>query len=97
MKTLLGVGPGDVPVVGEAHIPVKINNRQVSVHLLVADIAGDEALLAHPLLAQVQARLDFGNSRIVLFGEEVPCFHTQSKPKAQAVRVAQDGGRGSWS
>ncbi|KAL7406654.1 hypothetical protein ABVT39_024094 [Epinephelus coioides] len=89
VETLLGVGPGDVPVLGEAYIPVQINNRQVSVHFLVADIAGDEALLGHPFLTQAQARLDFGNRRIVLFGEEVPYFHTTGKPKTHAVRVAR--------
>lgn len=88
VKTLLGVGPGDVPVLGEAHFPVQINNHQVSVHFLVADIAGDEALSGHPFLTQAQARLDFGNHRIVLFGEEVT-ISTQSKPKAHAVRVAR--------
>lgn len=89
VETLLGVGPGDIPVLGEAHSPVQINNRQVSVHFLVADIAGDEALLGHPFLTQAHARLDFGNHRIVLFGEEVPYFHSQSKSKAHAVRVAR--------
>ncbi|XP_036001790.1 uncharacterized protein LOC118565513 [Fundulus heteroclitus] len=89
VETLLGVGPGDVPVLGEAHIPVHINNRQVSVHFLVADIAGDEALLGHPFLIQAQARLDFGNHRIVLFGEEVPYFYSRNKPKTHAVRVAR--------
>lgn len=69
VETLFGVGPGGIPVLGEAHIPVQINNRQVNVHFLVADIAGDEVLLGHPFLAQAQARLDFGNHRIVLFGE----------------------------
>ena len=89
VKTLLGVGPGDVPVIGEAYIPVQINNRQVSVLFLVADIAGEEALLGHPFLVQAQARLDFGNSRIVLFGEEVPYFHAMSRPRTHAVRVAR--------
>eukprot|EP00064_Thunnus_orientalis_P001978 superscaffoldBa00000136_g1982 len=69
VKTLLGVGPADVPVVGEAHIPVQINNWQVSMHFLVADIASNKALLGHPFLTKAQARLDFGNHRIVLFGE----------------------------
>ena len=89
VETLIGVGPGDIPVLGEAHIPVQINNRQVSVLFLVADIAGDEALLGHPFLSQAQARLDFGNQRIVLFGEEVPYFDSKNKPKAHSVRVAR--------
>ncbi|XP_061754270.1 uncharacterized protein LOC133551511 isoform X2 [Nerophis ophidion] len=89
VETLIGVGPGDIPVLGEAHIPVLINNRQVSICFLVADIAGDEALLGHPFLTQAQARLDFGNYRIVLFGEEVPYFDSTNKPKAHAVRVAR--------
>ena len=67
IETLIGVGPGDIPVLGEAHIPVQIHNRQVSVLFPVADIDGDEALLGHPFLSQAQARLDFGNQRIVLF------------------------------
>nr|XP_061825306.1 uncharacterized protein LOC133612154 [Nerophis lumbriciformis] len=89
VETLIGVGPGDIPVLGEAHIPVLINNRQVNICFLVADIAGDEALLGHPFLTQAQARLDFGNHRIVLFGEEVPYFDSTNKPKAHAVRVAR--------
>ncbi|KAM3623655.1 uncharacterized protein V6R79_013858 [Siganus canaliculatus] len=89
VKTLLGVGPGDVPVLGETHIPVQINSRQVDVHFLVANISGDEALLGHPFLCQAQACLDFGNHRIMLFGEEVPYFHQQRQPKTHAVRVAR--------
>lgn len=89
VKTLIGVGPGEVPVLGEAHIPVRINNRQVSAHFLVADITGDEALLGHPFLTQARARLDFGNQRMVLFGEEVPYFQPHSKTKTHAVRVAR--------
>lgn len=89
MKTLLGVSPGDVPILGEAHFPVQINNLQVSVHFLVNDIAGDEALLGHPFLTQAQACLDFGNHCIVLLGDELSYFHTQSKSKAHAVRVAR--------
>lgn len=88
-ETLLGVGPGDVPMLGEAYIPVHVNNRQVSVHFLVADIGGDEVLLGHPFLIQAQARLDFGNHRIVLFGEDVPYFRSQTQPKTYAVRVAR--------
>ncbi|XP_063050302.1 uncharacterized protein LOC134445147 [Engraulis encrasicolus] len=89
VKTLLGVGPGDVPVTGEVQLLVQINNRQVSVNFLVADIAGEEALLGHPFLTQAQARLDFGTNRIILFGEEVPYFNTVSQPKIQAVRVSR--------
>ncbi|XP_062374552.1 uncharacterized protein LOC134062534 isoform X1 [Sardina pilchardus] len=89
VKTLLGVGPGDVPVVGEVHIPVQINNRQVCVHFLVADIASEEALLGHPFLTQAQARLDFGNGRIILFGEEVPYFNSVATAKTRPVRVAR--------
>ena len=89
VKTLLGVGPGDVPVIGEVHVPVQINNRQVSVHFLVADITSEEALLGHPFLTQAQARLDFGNSRIILFGEEVPYFHSMGPSRTRVVRVAR--------
>lgn len=84
VKTLLGVGPGDIPVLSEAYVLVQINSRQV-----IADIAGDEVLLGHPFLVQAQARLDFGNHRIVLFGEEVPYFQSHSKPRALAVKVAR--------
>lgn len=89
VETLLGVGPGDVPVLGEAKIPVGINNRQVEVDFIVADIASNEVLLGHPFLTQAEARLDFGKHRIVLFGEEVPYFHPETAPKSHAVRVAR--------
>lgn len=89
VETLLGVGPGDVPVLGEAKIPVSINNRQVEVDFLVADIEGNEVLLGHPFLTQAEARLDFGKHRIILFGEEVPYFHPETVPKSHAVRVAR--------
>lgn len=89
VETLLGVGPGDVPVLGEAKIPVSINNRQVEVDFVVADIASNEVLLGHPFLTQAGARLDFGKHRIVLFGEEVPYFHPETAPKSHPVRVAR--------
>lgn len=53
--------------------------------MCVADIASDEVLLGHPFLIQAQARLDFGNHCIILFGENVPYFHVQSKPETHAV------------
>src|SRR4029434_6161357 len=87
--SLLGVGPSDVPVIGEVHVPVQINNRQVTVHFLVADITSEEALLGHPFLTQAQARLDFGNSRIILFGEEVSYFHSMGPSRTRVVRVAR--------
>lgn len=37
VETLHGVGPGDVPVLGEANITVSINNREVEVDFLVAE------------------------------------------------------------
>lgn len=89
VETLFGVGPGDVPVLGEAKVPVSINNRQFEVDFLVADIEGNEVLLGHPFLTQAEARLDFGRHRIILFGEEVPYFHPDTAPKSQAVRVAR--------
>ncbi|MEQ2197012.1 hypothetical protein XENOCAPTIV_020897, partial [Xenoophorus captivus] len=89
VETLLGVGPGDVPVLGEAQLAVSINNRQVDVDFLVADIAGTEALLGHLFLTQAGARLDFGNHRIILFGEEVPYYQTETSPKSHAVRMAR--------
>ncbi len=38
LKTVLGVGPGAMPVLGEANVPVQINSRQLVVNFLVADI-----------------------------------------------------------
>ena len=58
-------------------------------HFLVADITSEEALLGHPFLTQAQARLDFGNSRIILFGEEVPYFHSMGPSRTRVVRVAR--------
>lgn len=78
VKTVLGFRPGAVPVLGEAHIPVQIDSCRVVVNFLVADIAGDEALLGNPFLTQAQACLDFGNHRIEMFGEEVPYYNLQS-------------------
>lgn len=46
----------------ETHIEVQLNNRQVSVHFLVADIADDEALLGHLFLTQAHAHLDLGTT-----------------------------------
>lgn len=89
VETLLGVGPVDVPVLGEVKIPVSINNRQVEVDFLVADIDGNEVLLGHPFLTQAEALLDFGKHRIILFGEEVPYFHPGAVPKSHAVRIAR--------
>lgn len=83
---LLGVGSGDVP---EAHIEVQLNNRQVSVHFLVAEIAGDEALLGHLLLTKAQAHPNFENNRIELFGEEMPYFQAERKVKIHTVREAR--------
>lgn len=37
-----------LPVLGEACVPVQINDQQVGVHFLVADIAADETILSHP-------------------------------------------------
>ncbi|CAI5670379.1 unnamed protein product [Oreochromis niloticus] len=89
VETLLGVGPGDVPVLGEAQIPVSINNRQVDVDFLVADIAGNEVLLGHPFPTQAEARLDFDKRRIILFGEEVLYYQTEATTKSHAVRIAR--------
>lgn len=89
IKTLLGVGPGDIPVLGEAHVPVQINKRMVTVHFLVADIRGEEVLLGHPFLVQAQAQLDFGKQQIVLFGEEVPYFSPCLNTQKLAVKVAR--------
>lgn len=79
---MLGVRPGAVPVLGEAHIPVQIDSCRVVVNFLVAEIAGDETLLGHPFLTQ--ACLDFGNQRIEMFGEEVPYYNPQSNITCQS-------------
>ncbi|CAI5671880.1 unnamed protein product [Oreochromis niloticus] len=89
VETLLGVGPGDMPVLGKAQIPVNINNRQVDVNFLVSDIAGNEVLLGHPFLTQAEARLDFGKRRIILFGEEVLYYQTEASTKSHAMRIAR--------
>ena len=77
-----GIGPIDIPVLGVAYIPVQINNRQVSMHFLVADIAGEETQLGHPFPTQGLAHLDFGNHRIV------PYFHIPSFLTANPARVS---------
>uniref|UniRef100_A0AAV2MLW5 Peptidase A2 domain-containing protein n=1 Tax=Knipowitschia caucasica TaxID=637954 RepID=A0AAV2MLW5_KNICA len=89
VETLIGVGPGDVPVLGETKVPVNIHNRQVEVDFLVADIAGKDVLLGHSFLTQAEACLDFGKHRIVLFGEEVPYFHPETVSRSHAVRIAR--------
>ncbi|KAJ3581001.1 hypothetical protein NHX12_032607 [Muraenolepis orangiensis] len=89
VTSVVGIGPADIPVVGEANFPVQINKCQVSIHFLVADIASEEALLGHPFLVQSKARLDYGTNRMVLFGEEVPSFQPHSKPPLHAVRVSR--------
>ena len=76
-----GIGPTDIPVLGVAYIPVQINNRQVSMHFLVADIAGEETQLGHPFPTQGLAHIDFGNHRIVLF-EGVRSFVPDCKPRS---------------
>ncbi|XP_077362008.1 uncharacterized protein LOC144006828 [Festucalex cinctus] len=89
VETLVGVGPGEVPVLGEAQVPIEISNRQVTVDFVVADISGNEVLLGHPFLAGAEARLDFGRRRIVLFSEEVPYYQAEGRPKSRAVRVSR--------
>lgn len=39
-------------MLGEANITVSINNREVEVDFLVADIEDNEVLLGHPFLKQ---------------------------------------------
>ncbi|CAI5656958.1 unnamed protein product [Oreochromis niloticus] len=92
VETLLGVGPGDVPVLGKAQIPVNIRylgQYQVDVDFLVADIAGNEVILGHPFLIQAEAHLDFGKRHIILFSEEVPYYQTEASAKSHAVRIAR--------
>lgn len=84
IKTLLGVGPGEIPVLGEAHIPVQINNQQVSVHFLVADIACDEALLGHPFLTQVHASLILETIALCCLGKK--CNISNHKAKLRCVQ-----------
>lgn len=83
VDALLDVKHGDMPVLGEAHIPVQCalpgcwRSQWWSFPI------------GHPFLTQAQACPDFGNHRIVLFDEDVPYFHAQSKLKTHAVRVAR--------
>lgn len=52
IKTVLGVRPGEVPVLGETHIEVQLNNRLVSIHFMILDSTGDEALLGQTFLTE---------------------------------------------
>ncbi|KAL6469079.1 hypothetical protein MHYP_G00226030 [Metynnis hypsauchen] len=98
VESLQGIGSENVGVCGEVHLPVQIGTRTVSVNFIVADIAEKvEAILGHPFLEQSKAYLDFGSQKIVLFGEQVPHFNPQHKPKVHVVWVARttvlDSGR----
>lgn len=46
-----------MPVLGEVQIPVNINNHQVDVTFLVADIAGNEVVLGQLFSTQAAAHL----------------------------------------
>ena len=89
-------GLATYPYSGIAHIPVQVNNHQVSVLFLVADIAGDKALLGHRFLSKAPARLDFENHRIVLFGEEVP-YIDYKQTKSARSEIGPDCARGGWT
>lgn len=90
VETLLGVGPGEVPVLGEAKIPVSINGHQFEVDFPVAAMqCSNEVLLGHPFLTQAEARLDVDKHHIVLFGEVVPYFQPETPPKSLTARVAR--------
>lgn len=78
-----------MPVLGEVQIPVNINNHQVDVTFLVADIAGNEVVLGHLFSTQAAAHLDFGRHHIVLFGEEVPYYQAKASLRSRAMRLAR--------
>ncbi|GLD71800.1 uncharacterized protein AKAME5_002312400 [Lates japonicus] len=89
-RTLQGVGPNNLPVLGEVDVPLHIGSRVCNVNFVVADIVGDtEVILGHPFLLQARACLDYGRGEITLFGEKVPRCNADSKPEVHLVRVAR--------
>lgn len=90
VQSLQGISSANVDVCGEIYLPIQIGSRTVSVNFLVADVSENtEAILGHPFLEQSRARLDFGSQKIVLFGEQVPYFNPDKKPKTHIVRIAR--------
>lgn len=90
VQSLQGIGPVNVKVFGEVHLPIQVGTRTVSVIFIVVDVAENtEAILGHPFLEQSQAHLDFDSQRIVLFGEQVPYFNLKNRPKVHVVRIAR--------
>lgn len=90
VQSLQGISSANVNVRGEVYLPIQIGSRTISVNFLVADVAENtEAILGHPFLEQSRARLDFGSQKIVLFGEQVPYFNPDKKPKVHIVRIAR--------
>ncbi|KAL7883473.1 hypothetical protein SRHO_G00011310 [Serrasalmus rhombeus] len=90
VQFLQGIGPMNITVQGEVHLPIQIGSRVASVNFLVADVARDtETILGHPFLEQSKARLDFGNQKIMLFGEHIPYFDPNRRPRTHIVRVAR--------
>ncbi len=89
-RTLRGVGPESLPVLGEVDIPVHVGGRTATVNFIVVDTIGStEVILGHPFLLQAQACLDYGRREITLFGEKVPRYGVSSEPEVHFVRVAR--------
>lgn len=90
VQALQGIGPINVNVLGEVHVPIQVGTHTVSVNFIVADVTEDtETILGHPFLEQARARLDFGSQKIVLFGEQIPYFNPKNKPRVHIVRIAR--------
>ncbi|KAL2099461.1 hypothetical protein ACEWY4_005941 [Coilia grayii] len=92
VQSLQGISSANVNVRGEIYLPIQIGSRTVSVNFLVADVAENTgAILGHLFLEQSRARLDqkVTSQKIVLFGEQVPYFNPDKKPKVHIVRIAR--------
>uniref|UniRef100_A0A3B4WDD1 Gypsy retrotransposon integrase-like protein 1 n=2 Tax=Seriola lalandi dorsalis TaxID=1841481 RepID=A0A3B4WDD1_SERLL len=89
-RTLQGVGPESLSVLGEVDVPAQIGGRIVTVNFIIADTFGStEVILGHPFLLQAQACLDYGRREITLFGEKVPRCSVNPEPEVHFVRVAR--------
>ena len=85
-KTLIGVGPDDIPVIGVAHVPVQINIRQLSMHFLVADIAGEQKLQVCHSWLKAKHALTLETTALCCSRECVPSFLT-ANPTRVSVPV----------
>ena len=85
-KTLIGVGPDDIPVIGVAHVPVQFNIRQLSMHFLVADIAGEQKLQVCHSWLKAKHALTLETTALCCSRECVPSFLT-ANPARVSVPV----------